>query len=287
MSYSIDWTPGSGKAPVVVDPQSKNDTDTSFVLYGKGTPNYGENIQENLLRHLENFCAPSSPFKPTKGQLWFDSASNTIKVFNGASFTPVSPITAGPVAPTSPGLGFLWYDSTIQNFKFWNGSSWVIMPNDAIIGTKLSTAGGTMTGSLILAGDPTGLYEAATKKYVDDRFSGIVIGTYDLAGSVLGKAGNNVSLMRFVAPRSFVLKAGLPSSVAKSNTAPGANTIYSIKKNNNQIGTINWTTGSNNGSFSFAADVQFVLGDVLTVTSPATADNNHTDIEWTFVANLA
>lgn len=42
---------------------------------------------------------------------------------------------------------------------------------DAQIGSwdgKLDKSGGTMTGALILAGDPTQALEAATKQYVDE-----------------------------------------------------------------------------------------------------------------------
>lgn len=40
--------------------------------------------------------------------------------------------------------------------------------HNAKFANKLDKSGGTMTGSLILAGDPTQALEAATKQYVDE-----------------------------------------------------------------------------------------------------------------------
>lgn len=43
----------------------------------------------------------------------------------------------------------------------------------AAFNTRLPTAGGTMTGALILSGDPSNDMEAVTKQYVDNSVSGI------------------------------------------------------------------------------------------------------------------
>jgi len=44
---------------------------TSFVLYGKGHPNYGERIQENLVHLLETMSGSVEPTYPISGQQWF------------------------------------------------------------------------------------------------------------------------------------------------------------------------------------------------------------------------
>jgi len=45
---------------------------TTLLLYGKGSPNYGERIQENMLHLLENFAGEIEPVYPIPGQMWFD-----------------------------------------------------------------------------------------------------------------------------------------------------------------------------------------------------------------------
>lgn len=62
---------------------------TSLVLLGKGTFDYGEPLQTNLINMLENFASDMSPTFPIKGQLWYDTSLNTpiLKVFNGSDWT--------------------------------------------------------------------------------------------------------------------------------------------------------------------------------------------------------
>lgn len=49
--------------------------------------------------------------------------------------------------------------------------------------TKLPLAGGTMTGAITLAGDPTANLHAATKQYVDTAISGIPSGVWSTSGT--------------------------------------------------------------------------------------------------------
>jgi len=44
---------------------------TSLIIYGKGHPNYGERIEENLVHLMENFSGSVEPQFPISGQLWF------------------------------------------------------------------------------------------------------------------------------------------------------------------------------------------------------------------------
>lgn len=75
------------RSPFVVNPYTANglkfptlDTlnpgaasaNTSLLWYGKGSPNYGERVQENVLHLLEHFAGPTAPANPVAGQLWFD-----------------------------------------------------------------------------------------------------------------------------------------------------------------------------------------------------------------------
>lgn len=69
---------------------------TSLTLPGRGAINYGLNIDEDLVHILENFYYSSAPVNPTRGQLWFDSVSNELKVYdNTNTFVPLA--TATPV----------------------------------------------------------------------------------------------------------------------------------------------------------------------------------------------
>jgi len=45
--------------------------DTSLLIYGRGSANYGERIAENVLHLLENFSGATVPVLPISGQVWF------------------------------------------------------------------------------------------------------------------------------------------------------------------------------------------------------------------------
>jgi hypothetical protein len=105
--YTIDFTDPSlsGKSsfqisPGAFDGPELNATDptkchTSLHLFGMGFLRYGEKANENFIKLLENFASSTAPLKPTVGQLWFDTSTNTLKVFNGS----LSWTAAGGVLP--------------------------------------------------------------------------------------------------------------------------------------------------------------------------------------------
>lgn len=57
---------------------------TSLLLYGRGMPNYGEKMQENIINVLENFSNPIEPVYPIKGQMWNDTSQSPpiLRVYN-------------------------------------------------------------------------------------------------------------------------------------------------------------------------------------------------------------
>jgi len=105
---------------------------------------------------------------------------------------------------------------------------------------------------------------------------------YDIAGSTINKPIDAAVLMRFIATRAFRLPTGLTGSQCESTVAPAAGVAYSIKKNGSPAGTIDFAISALTATFTFASDVDFAAGDVLTVEAPATADTTHDELAWTF-----
>lgn len=120
MSYTLNWT-DEIKVPLVIAPTERNETATSLVIFGKGAPNYGEGLQENLLRLLENFAAPVAPTSATTGQLWFDTIKKQLKVFDGTSFIDQGVSTTQPVDPAA---GSTWFDTGTGTLSVFDGASW-------------------------------------------------------------------------------------------------------------------------------------------------------------------
>lgn len=79
--------------------------------------------------------------------------------------------------------GALYWNSVSSVMKAWTGSSWQVAY--APTAGFLALSGGTMTGALVLAGNPSASLDAAPKQYVDTmlpKAGGTMTGTLVLAG---------------------------------------------------------------------------------------------------------
>lgn len=129
--YIINKTDGNVIA-TINDGATNNST--SLTLVGRNYVGYGELLQENLVKILENFAKNTAPSNPLIGQLWFDTSLNVLKVYtNNAAFKTIAMSSASSVPPTNPIVGNFWYDINNNNLKIYNGSSWTI------IGPKLGS----------------------------------------------------------------------------------------------------------------------------------------------------
>jgi hypothetical protein len=165
----------------------------------------------------------------------------------------------------------------------WNGSAWV-PANVAAITGALPISGGTMTGTLTLAGDPVLAAEAATKSYVDNALTGD--SPYDFGIFFDGVPASLEDIFRVVCVRNFYLRQNLPVSQGFSRVAATAQTDFDIQKNSVSIGTIRWAAAATVATFIFAADVPFTSGDRLQIIAPATADLTLEDISITLAGVL-
>ena len=119
MSYKINKTDGSLLVEVV--DSNIDQTATDLTIIGKNTSSYGEFINENFVRLLENFASETAPSKPITGQLWFDISENRLKVYDGNGFRSGSgPVVAG-ARPTTLVQGDLWIDSVENQLYFYDG----------------------------------------------------------------------------------------------------------------------------------------------------------------------
>ena len=103
-NYTLNWSNDSLKTPFTLPAGSIDTVSTSLALTGKAAPNWGERVQENLIRLLEHFASPSAPQAPTTGQLWYDSSQNRMMLYTvSGQWVVVWPHpTAGPSPSPSP-----------------------------------------------------------------------------------------------------------------------------------------------------------------------------------------
>lgn len=92
---------------------------------GRGYQNYGEPIMENFVWMLQNFAGTTAPTLPLSGQCWYDTNTNTMKIYNGVSWTAAGGVIINGSEPASgTSLGDFWYDSVNLQLNTWNGSGW-------------------------------------------------------------------------------------------------------------------------------------------------------------------
>ena len=116
MSYTINLTNGSTLVPGGLSDGTVDTTHTSLTLIGKDYAGYGQFLNENFVYLLENFASTTSPANPLKGQLWWDTTNNILKVYSGASWKISTGATSAPYAAPPGDLsalgGDLWWDTT-------------------------------------------------------------------------------------------------------------------------------------------------------------------------------
>jgi hypothetical protein len=121
MAYTINKSNGTVVATVQ---DGTINTTTSLSLIGRNYQGYGETVNENLVRLLENSASSSSPASPITGELWYDTASSTLKIFDGSDFAQINTVRASTTQPTaSLQEGVFWYNTSTNNLSIYNGSS--------------------------------------------------------------------------------------------------------------------------------------------------------------------
>ena len=108
MAYTINKTDGTVVATIT---DGTIDTSTSLTLFGKSYSGFGELLNENLVKLLENQTSTASPTAPLKGELWFDANTNQLKVYDGSAFKPTGGAKSQSAEPSSASAGDLWHDS--------------------------------------------------------------------------------------------------------------------------------------------------------------------------------
>ena len=83
MPYTLIKTNGT-TLTIVQDGTVDNTTSLTFV--GKNFTGYGDPVNENFVKLIENFANITSPANPLMGQLWFDSGTSKLKFHNGNNF---------------------------------------------------------------------------------------------------------------------------------------------------------------------------------------------------------
>jgi hypothetical protein len=93
-------------------------------LFGHNYPLFGRLQNENFIKLLQNFANATPPSNPLIGELWYDTSTSFLKIYNGTTYIPVSPLISSASQPSTTLVGTNWWDTTNQQLKIFNGSDW-------------------------------------------------------------------------------------------------------------------------------------------------------------------
>jgi hypothetical protein len=166
MAYTINNT--SGTTLVTLSDGTIDTTTTDLALFGKGYAGFGERLNENVVKLLENFANTSAPTNKQKGQLWYDTLNNQIKVWNGSKFKPVGSSTNASTSPTNANTGDFWFDTNNSQFYVYNSTAWTLIGPTTVAGSGVTQA------SAQVVADDVGVNKSILKFITNDAVVGIV-----------------------------------------------------------------------------------------------------------------
>ena len=166
MAYKINNT--FGTLLVTLADGTIDTTTTDITLIGKGYAGFGEKLNENLVKLLENFNNTSSPSNKVQGQLWYDKTNNQLNVYTGAKFKPVGSTENSATAPTNAVLGDMWFDTTNSQLYVYSGTAWTLIGPTTVAGSGVTSVVPDTVE------DNTGVNKSILKFIANDAVVGVV-----------------------------------------------------------------------------------------------------------------
>ena len=120
MSYRINRT--DGELLLELTDGTIDTTTTDLTLIGRNYKGFGEWINENFVKVLENFASTQQPVNPLTGQLWYDKQDQRLKVYNGTFFRPASGTVVNSDEPSNLVEGDIWIDNENNRLYIYDGS---------------------------------------------------------------------------------------------------------------------------------------------------------------------
>jgi hypothetical protein len=170
------------------------------------------------------------------------------------------------------------------------------------VGTKVSKAGDTMTGLLVLSADPSANLGAATKQYVDtaetdanttasgyvSTHSGLTTGVHGVSGSVVGTTDTQTLTNKTIDGASNTLTvriandvSGLGTGVATFLATPSSANLAAALTDEAGSGTVAFTTSPTfvTPTLGAASGTSLALPDSLVGSSTGTAGTSATTVD--------
>ena len=166
MAYKLNNTFGT---LLVTLPDGTIDVSTTdLTLIGKGYAGFGEKLNENLIKLLENFNNTTAPTNKQQGQLWYDKTNNQINVYTGTKWKPVGSTTNSATQPANAVQGDMWFDTANTQLYVYTGSAWTLIGPTTVAGSGVTQVVAEV------APDNTGVNQSYLKLVANDSVVGVV-----------------------------------------------------------------------------------------------------------------
>ena len=271
MAFTINKTDGT---TLVTIADGTLDQTTSLSLFGKNYAGYGELLNENQVKLLENFAntTDNAPANPIRGQLFYDTTLKQIQVYDGTAFKSASGSIVSTTEPTIGATGDLWFDSTNEQIYVYNGTNWVLVGPIASSGAGTT---GSISSSII---DTTGVARSVIQSLVNDTIVSI---TSSVAFTPQEAISGFVTIEKGINISTAVSDAKFQGTATDADALGGVTSDNFLRSN---------TSDTMTGTLSIQTDASLILGndgDVNMTQSGTTftVQNTTTDGDISFNIN--
>ena len=261
MAYKINNT--FGTLLVTLADGTIDTAKTDLTLFGKGYAGFGEKLNENLVKLLENFNNTTAPNNKVQGQMWYDKTNNQINVYTGSKWKPVGSPTNSATQPTNAVQGDLWFDTTNSQLYVYNGTAWTLVGPTTVAGS-----GVTQSVSETVQ-DNTGVNRSILKLVTNDAVVGVVSNiaftpsSTETNGAALIAAGFS-TIAQGLQLSTSVTSAKFRGTATDSDSLGGIAAANYLRSDQND---------STNSSFSILNDTGLILGLGSDITMSLSSDD--------------
>ena len=261
MAYKINNT--FGTLLVTLADGTIDTATTDLTLIGKGYAGFGEKLNENIVKLLENFNNTSAPSNKITGQLWYDQTNKQLNVYTGAKFKPVGSTTNSTAQPTNAVQGDMWLDTANTQLYVYTGTAWTLIGPTTVAGSGVTQV------IPEVGSDDTGVNQSYFKLVVSDAVVGVVSNvaftpsSTETNGAALIAAGFS-AVAQGIQLSSSVSNAKFRGTSTDSDALGGVAAANYLRSDAND---------STNSSFTIANDTGLIMGAGSDITMSLSGDN--------------
>ena len=261
MAYKINNT--FGTLLVTLADGTIDTATTDLTLIGKGYAGFGEKLNENIVKLLENFNNTSAPSNKITGQLWYDQTNKQLNVYTGTKFKPVGSTTNSTAQPTNAVQGDMWLDTANTQLYVYTGTAWTLIGPTTVAGSGVTQV------IPEVGSDDTGVNQSYFKLVVSDAVVGVVSNvaftpsSTETNGAALIAAGFS-AVAQGIQLSSSVSNAKFRGTSTDSDALGGVAAANYLRSDAND---------STNSSFTIANDTGLIMGAGSDITMSLSGDN--------------